>query len=274
MSIVRAAVWVVIFVVAAAIPALAQQPSPGTGAGVQAAAPGAAATPAPTPLWTAVTTGFGVQAYHGDAETIALNVTFDWLKQFQRAEVESTVNGQLQLSKGSSTTRTGYLNSSVRWVGAGSKAATLYPMTHVWLQHDLTTGIDGLAIVGGGVGAHLLNAPTVRLTLEGGVGETYENQTDVRRYLTFFLSPALRWKMNDRASWSTHAVAYVNGASAGDFRMHNEMDLNVQLTQTIGLQNQLLASYDNEPVVGKQNTNVQLSVNIAFSLTRGVPPPQ
>lgn len=274
MSKVCVAVWVVIFVVAAAPTALAQQPSPGTGAGVQAAAPGAAATPAPTPLWTAVTAGFGFQAYHGDAETIALNATFDWLKQFRRVEVESTLNGQLQLSKGSSPTRTGYLNSSVRWIGAGSKAATLYPMAHVWLQHDRSTGIDGLATVVGGVGAHLLNAPTVRLTVEGGVGETYENQTNVRRYLTFFLSPELRWKMNDRTSWSSHAVAYVNGASAGDFRMHNAMDLNVQLTPTIGLQNQLLASYDNDPVVGKQNTNVQLSVNIAFSLTRGVPPPQ
>ena len=275
----RTAACAVVFFFGAVLPASAQAPCSGTSAGPltdSAGAPqsaDAAAAPAPAPLWTALTIGFGVQAYSGDSRSVALSGSLDWLKQFTHLEVESTVNSQVQLSEGS-TTRAGYVNSATRWVSAGRRPKSLYPMAHLSLWHDVSAGIDGLVTVGGGLGAHLLNEPNLRFTLEGGLGETYESQVDAHSYPTTFISPELRWKINDRATLSSQSVAYMNVTSTGDFWVHNEIDFNIQITRTIGLQNQLLASYDRKPVVGKNTTNMQLSVNVAFSLTRGEPPPQ
>ncbi len=275
----RSAFCAVLFVLCAVVPALAQPQSSATSVGSptdSASHPQPSDTttaPTPAPLWTALTVGFGVQAYSGDARSVALSGSLDWLKQFTHFEVESTANSQFQHSEGS-TTRAGYVNSATRLIGAGRPPSSLYPMVHLALWHDILAGINGLVTVGGGLGAHLLNVPNLRFTFEGGLGETYENQMDAHSYPTAFISPELRWRINDRATLSSESVAYLNVASAGDFWVHNELDFNIQISRAIGLQNQLLASYDRKPVVGKNNTNMQLSVNVAFSLMRGMPPPQ
>jgi len=66
----------------------------------------------------------------------------------------------------------------------------------------------------------------------------------------------------------------MNVTSTGDCWVHNEIDVDIQITRTIGVQNQLVASYDRKAVVGKNTTNMRLPINLAFSPMRGEPEPQ
>ena len=91
-------------------------------------------------------------------------------------------------------------------------------------------------------------------------------------YPTIFLSPILRWKFNERTQFSTNTLSYFNTEVLRDVRLHNETDLNVQITPRVGLQNSLIISFDNVPETGRTQTSVQFGVNIAFSLTRGAVP--
>lgn len=262
----RTTACVTVFLSALASPALAQQVPP------------SAATPTPAPsaaaqVWEELTLGNGVQVLHGDIDAAAWTSNIDWLQQFHRTEVDLTVNSTLQRAVGH-WSNTANANWVGRWARADLKVRRVYPMTHIWFQHDESAGVDVRFTAGAGLGAHVVSTKKVRFTVEGGLGHTTERVTDRdEAYVTVFLGPALRWTINERASITSHSLVYLNSGRRQDVRTNSEFDLNVQITKRVGLQNQVLLFHDNQPVAGHKPGNVQVSMNVAFSLAKG-PVPQ
>ncbi len=233
--------------------------------------PPAQQPPAPD-VWTELTIAGGLQVYSGDADTIAVAGNLDWSEQFRRIETEVSANVNVSHTFGDASYYAESLSSATRWVAATHSGPRLYPMVHVWFQHDENAGIDLRATVGAGVGSHLVENARVKLTWEGGIGQTVERALRDADYTTIFVSPILRWKVNQRVLFTTNTLSYFNTEVRRDVRLHNETDLNVQITSRVGIQNSLLISFDNVPETGREQASVQLGVNIAFSLTRGAPP--
>lgn len=222
--------------------------------------------------WTELTIGGGLQVYSGDTDTLALSGSFDWSQQFRHVETEVSANLNVSHTFGADSAYAGTISSATRWLAATRSGPHLYPMVHVLAQHDEGAGIDLRATVAAGVGSHLVENARVKLTLEGGLGLTRERARRDQDYPTILVSPTLRWKVNPRAQFTAGTLAYFNTEVARDVRLHGEMDLNVQITPRVGLQNSLTISFDNVPDVGHTETTVQFGVNVAFSLTRGAVP--
>lgn len=237
----------------------------------QDAQSGTASTPAPSQQWEELTLGNGLQILQGDSDVVAWSSSTDWLEQFKRNEIDLTVNATLQRAAGhwSDTVNANWVG---RWISGNGARGRFYPMTHVWIQRDEAAGVDLRATGGAGIGTHPVSRSNVRLTVEGGLGHTVERLRDRdETYVTVFLSSALRWIVSPRASIVSHSTVYLNGKRARDVRTNSELDLNLQITKRVGLQNQVLYFGDNEPVAGFKPRNLQASMNLAFSLTRGNP---
>lgn len=244
----------------------------------QAPDPQAAAAPAPAPspapdAWTELTVGGGLQLYSGTTDTLALSTSFDWSQQFRHVETEATANLNVSHTFGADRdVYTGIFTSVARWLAATRSGPHLYPMFHALVQHDDASGIDLRATVAAGVGSHLVENARLKLTLEGGIGLTRERARVDQDYPTILVSPTLRWKIDPRTFFTAGTLAYFDTEVARDVRLHSEVDLNVQLTPRVGLQNSLTISFDNVPDPGQTKTVVQFGVNVAFSLTRGTVP--
>jgi putative salt-induced outer membrane protein YdiY len=236
--------------------------------------PAAPAAPAPPPdAWTELTIGGGLQVYSGDTDTLALSGSLDWSQQFRHVETEVSANVNVARTFGADSAYTGTLSSVTRWLAATRSGPHLYPMVHVLSQHDESAGIDLRATVAAGIGSHLVENARIKLTLEGGLGFTKERARLDQDYPTIVVSPTLRWKINPRTQFTSGLLSYFNTEVARDVRLHGEMDLNVQITPRVGLQNSLTISFDNVPDVGHMTkTTVQFGANIAFSLTKGTAP--
>lgn len=227
---------------------------------------------APPDAWTELTIGGGLQVYSGDTDTLALSGSLDWSQQFRRVETEASANLTVSRTSGADSTYTGTISSTTRWLAATRSGPHLYPMFHALAQHDEGAGIDLRATVAAGVGSHLVENARIKLTIEGGLGVTRERARLDQDYPTILVSPTLRWKVDPRAQFTAGTLAYFNTEVGRDVRLHSEIDLNVQITPRVSLQNSLTISFDNVPEVGRTKTTVQLGVNIAFSLTRGEVP--
>ncbi len=236
------------------------------------AQPPQAQQPATPDLWRELTIGGGLQIYSGDSDGVAVNGNLDWSEQFRRIETEVSANANVSHTFGDVSHYAETINSATRWLAATHTRPRLYPMAHLWFQHDENAGIDMRATAGVGLGSHLVENARIKLTLEGGVGQTVERALRDWSYVTPFVSPILHWKINERTQFATNNLVYFNARAARDVRLHNETDFNVQITQRVGLQNSLIVSYDNEPETGHSTTGVQFAVNIAFSLLRGAAP--
>jgi putative salt-induced outer membrane protein YdiY len=239
-----------------------------------AAPPQAPAAPAAPELWRELTIGGGFQVYSGDADTLALGGNLDWSEQFRRIETEVSANTNVSHTFGDTTHHAESVSSATRWLAATHRGPRLYPMGHLWYQHDENAGVDLRVTAGGGIGSHLFENARVKFTLEGGLGHTVERALRDGSFVTIFVSPIVHWRINERTQFSTNTLNYFNSESIRDVRLHNETDFNVQITQRVGLQNSLLVSFDNVPETGHNQTSVQFSVNIAFTLSRaGAPQP-
>jgi putative salt-induced outer membrane protein YdiY len=232
-----------------------------------------AAPPAAAPdLWRELTLGGGIQVYSGDTDAIAVSGNLDWSEQFRRIETEVSANANISHTFGDASHYAETINSATRFLSATRTGPHLYPMTHLWYQHDENAGVDLRFTPGFGVGSHLVENAKVKFTLEGGIGYTVERALRDSSFATLFVSPILHWKINERAQFTTNSQSYFNAEVARDVRLHNETDFNVQITQRVGLQHSLQISYDNVPETGHNQTSVQFAINIAFSLTRGAVP--
>lgn len=253
-----------VFVLSLCADALAQQP----------AAPAPTQAP-PSDLWESLTVGLGFQFYKGDQNATALGTNIDWAEQFRRVETQMSGNANVTRARGAATQHTESLNWALRFLAEGRTDRRIYPMTHFWYQHDESAGVDLRATVGAGIGSHLMETAKAKLTLEGGVGRTAERLTGAadRSYTALFVSPTLQAQVGERAQVKSNLLGEFNTSTGGDVRLSHQTDFNVQITPRIGLQNSLSVSYDRQPVPGHEPTNVQATVNIAFSLTRGTPQP-
>lgn len=231
--------------------------------------------PPPSDLWEQLTIGLGFQLYSGDQDAVAFGVNVDWSEQFRRIELELSGNANVTHAKGDTTHHAESMNWALRWLAEGRTDSRLYPMVHIWYQHDEVAGVDLRATGGAGVGSHLMETTAVKLTLEGGVGATTERLTGAadKSYASLFVVPRLQSQLGQRAMLKSHLLTELNASDGGDVRLQHQTDFNVQITPRVGLQNSLIVSYDREPVPGHQPTNVQMTVNVAFSLTRGTPRP-
>lgn len=268
MSRLRPVVLASVFVLSLSGLALAQQPA------APATAPVAAPTP-PADLWEELTVGLGFQFYKGDQNAVALGTNVDWSEQFRRVESEMSGNANVTRARGAATQHTENLNLALRVLAEGRTDSRIYPMAHLWYQHDESAGVDLRATVGAGIGSHLMETAKAKFTLEGGVGRTTERLTGAadKSYTALFVSPTLHAQVGARAQVKSNLLGEFNVSVGGDVRVSHQTDFNVQITPRIGLQNSLSVSYDRQPVTGHEPTNVQATVNIAFSLTRGTPQP-
>jgi hypothetical protein len=237
-----------------------------------AAAPATGEAPPGPNVWAALTVGAGLQLQGGDLSAIATSGVFDWIEQFRAFEFEVSLNGLAQFIRQEAVSRVGHLNSVARWVPSDDPGRRLYLLAHAFAQHDASSGIDLLATAAGGVGMQVLNTKNAKFTLEAGLGYSIERQIEDYGFATAVFSPALRWKINERASLMNQSMVYLNLRSGHDVRLHNEIDLIFQFSPRFGLQNQLLSSFDNDPVLGYKQGNVQFTMNLTFSWMQGAVP--
>lgn len=235
--------------------------------GVLGAEVSAQQTAGAPPLVRELTVGQGFQLIHGDQNALSSSSTVDWVNQTERFEAEATANATFVRAVGSWSS-TASLNWAGR-IGSGQRRGRhVYPLTHVWLQHDEAAGVNFRGTTGAGFGVHLQSRPGLRLTVEGGAAGTTERvpgRSD--HFFTLFGGPSVRWVLNERASLNAQTIAYLNGRTGRDLRSNTEADLSVQVSKRVGLQNQFLLFTDSYPPIGFENLNLQATVNVSFALT-------
>ncbi|MEO8033721.1 MAG: DUF481 domain-containing protein, partial [Acidobacteriota bacterium] len=186
--------------------------------------------------------------------------------QFDRLESDAIGNLGLNHVKGQHVTNQEELDWAFRFTR--HKSDRWFSMIHTWYEHDISSGIDFRGAIGPGIGMHIMDNATARLTLEGGVCATAERQVRDQNYPALFIDPSVRWNITKKTSLQQKLNLRFNMRDRNDVRMYTQGDLRYALTQRVGVGLSLTIDHDNVPVEGHRKTDIQTSTNLTIGLGR------
>ncbi len=259
MNVVFRAALAVLFLVAT--PLAIAQPAP-----PPAPAPGGpVAAPVPN-NWERTNVSFGLNTYTGDTDSQQLMTQLNSTVELGRLESDMIGNVGIAQSEGQHQSNQEELDWAFRYTLRPS--SHWFAMIHTWYEHDETAGIDFRGAIGPGVGIHAIDNKKMRLTLEGGLAATTEEQVHDQRYVAVFFDPSLRWNITKLLNLQHKTNFRFNTRDHRDVRIYTNEDLTLAITKRVGIGFGFTIDFDNQPVVGHRKTDIQTATTLTVALGR------
>jgi putative salt-induced outer membrane protein len=221
--------------------------------------------PEPEPLCR-TNVGYGFAYTTGNTDTQNLNLTFDVIhdpktRNVFRADglwIRNKTDGELSADRGAFTARDEYTFSG-----------RTFAFVELGYQQDAFKELDSLWTPLVGLGHHIVDSETVRLTVDGSVGGAFEKlfEQDSTSDGTFKIGQSLRWQISDSARLTQSAWGLWKFADTSDSYYHFMVALSSSVTSWMEIQLSLVDDYKNKPASPELEKNdLALLANLVLKL--------
>jgi putative salt-induced outer membrane protein len=221
--------------------------------------------PEPEPGWRA-NIGFGFAYTTGNTDTQNLNLTFGAVhdpqtKNVFRADglwIRNETDGELSADRAAFTLRDEYTFSG-----------RTFAFVELGYQQDAFKELDYFWTPLGGIGHHLVDSESVRLTVDGAVGGAFERlfEGDSTSDGTFKFGQSLRWQISESARLTQSAWGLWKFADTSDSYYHFDVSLSSSVTGWMEIKLSLVDDYKNKPASpGIEKNDLALLGNLVLKL--------
>ena len=219
----------------------------------------------PEPGWrTSIGLGFAYTTGNTDAQN--LNLTFDAVhdpktKNVFKASglwIRNETDGEVSANRAALTVRDEYTLSG-----------RTFAFVELGYQQDEFKELDHLWTPLGGVGHHLVDSESVRLTVDGAVGGAFERlfEQDSTSDGTFKIGQSLRWQISGNAKLTQSAWGLWKFSDTSDSYYHFDLSLSSSVTGWMEIQLSLVDDYKNKPASPELKKNdLALLANLVLKL--------
>ncbi len=219
----------------------------------------------PEPGWR-TSVGLGFAHTTGNTDTQNLNLTFDVVhdpktRNVFRADglwIRNKTDGELNADRAAVGVRNEYTLSG-----------RTFAFVELGYQQDAFKELDYLVTPLVGIGHHLVDSDSVRLTVDGAVGGGFERlfEQDATSDGTFKVGQRLRWQISKSATLVQSAWGLWKFADTSDSYYHFDVSLSSSVTGKIDIQLSLVDDYKNKPAAEDLEKNdLALLVNLVLKL--------
>jgi len=221
--------------------------------------------PEPEPGWRA-NIGFGLAYTTGNTDTQNLNLSFDVVhdpktKNVFKAEglwIRNETDGELSADRSAFAARDEYTFSG-----------RTFAFGELGFQQDAFKELDYLWTPLVGIGHHLVDTETFRLTVDGAIGGAFEKlfEQDGTVDGTFKARQSLRWQISENARLTQTAWGLWKFEDASDSYYHLGVSLSSSVTGWMEIQLSLIDDYKNKPATADLEKNdLALLANLVLKL--------
>ncbi len=246
-------VFALALVVSAAAPALAQETCP------------CPPEPPPPPAWSTAV-GFGFAYTSGNTDTQNLNLNFE-VRHDPKAKnvflssglwIRNKTDDELSADRAAFKVRDEYTLSG-----------RTFAFGELSYQQDAFKELDYLWTPLVGIGHHLIDSDTVRLTVDGAVGGAFERlfEQDSTTDGTFKIGQSLSWKLSKSAKLTQSAWGLWKFSDTSDSYYHFDVSLASSVTGWMEIQLSLVDDYKSKPASpGLEKNDLALLANVVLKL--------
>jgi putative salt-induced outer membrane protein len=221
--------------------------------------------PEPAPPWrTGI--GFGFAYTTGNTDTQNLNLTFDVVHDPKTRNVfkasgfwiRNETDGEVSANRAAFTVRDEYTFSG-----------RTFAFVELAYQQDEFKELDSLWTPLGGIGHHLVDSDSLRLTVDGAVGGAFESlfEQDSTTDGTFKIGQSLRWQISGNAKLTQSAWGLWKFADTSDSYYHFDLSLSSSVTGWMEIQLSLVDDYKNKPASPEiEKNDLALLANLVLKL--------
>jgi putative salt-induced outer membrane protein YdiY len=219
----------------------------------------------PEPGWR-TNIGFGFAYTSGNTDTQNLNLTFDVIhdprtKNVFRADgllIRNKTDGELSTDRAAVTLRDEYTFSG-----------RTFAFVELSFQQDAFKELDYLWTPLVGIGHHIVDSDSVRLTVDGSVGGALEKlfERDSTTAGTFKFGQSLRWQISGNARITQSAWGLWKFEDTADSYYHFDVSLSSSVNGWMDIQLSLVDDYKNKPAApGIEKNDLALLANLVLKL--------
>ena len=219
----------------------------------------------PKPGWR-TSIGLGFAYTTGNTHTQNLNLTFDVIhdpktKNVFKADglwIRNKTDGELSTDRTAFSVRDEYTFSG-----------RTFAFVELSYQQDAFKELDYLWTPLVGVGHHLVDSESVRLTVDGAVGGAFERlfEQDSTTDGTFKIGQSLRWQISGNAKLTQSAWGLWKFTDTSDSYYHFDLSLSSSVTGWMEIQLSLVDDYKNKPASpGLERNDLALLANLVLRL--------
>ena len=221
--------------------------------------------PEPEPGWRA-NIGFGLAYTTGNTDTQNLNLAFGVThdpktKNVFKAEglwIRNETDGELSADRSAFDVRDEYTFSG-----------RTFAFVELGFQQDAFKELDYLWTPLVGIGHHLIDNDTVRLTVDGAVGGAFERlfEQDRTSAGTFKVGQSLRWQVSGNARFTQSAWGLWKFEDTSDSYYHFDVSLSSSVTGWMDIKLSLVDDYKNKPATADLEKNdLAILANLVLKL--------
>jgi putative salt-induced outer membrane protein YdiY len=221
--------------------------------------------PPPPPPWQ-TKIGFGFAYTTGNTDTQNLNLTFNVVydpktKNLLKADglwIRNETDDELTADRSAFTVRDEYTFSG-----------RTFAFTELGFQQDSFKELDSLWTPGVGIGHHLVDSETLKLTVDASVGGAFEKLFEQERTSdgTFKVGQSLQWKISESAQLTQSAWGLWKFADTSDSYYHFEISLSSSVTGWMEIKLSLVDDYKNKPASeGLKKNDLAVLANLVLKL--------
>jgi putative salt-induced outer membrane protein YdiY len=209
--------------------------------------------PPPPPPWQ-TKVGLGFAYTTGNTDTQNLNLSFNVVydpktKNLFKAEglwIRNETDDELSADRSAFTARDEYTFSG-----------HTFAFVELAFQQDAFKDLDYLWTPLVGIGHHIIDSDTVRLTVDGSVGGAFERLFEQDRTSdgTFKIGQSLEWKVSDNASLTQSAWGLWKFQDTSDSYYHFDVSLSSSVTGWMEIKLSLVDDYKNKPATPERKKN-------------------
>jgi len=219
----------------------------------------------PPPAWS-TEVGFGFAYTTGNTDNQNLNLTFGVRHDPKTKNVFHTeglyirnkTDGELSADRAGFSARDEYTFSG-----------HTFAFAELVFQQDAFKELDYLWTPLVGIGHHLIDSDTVRLTVRGSVGGAFEKLLDQESTTsgTFKIGQSLSWKLSKTAKLTQNAWGLWKFDDTSDSYYHFDLSLASSVTGWMEIQLSLVDDYKNKPASAELKKNdLALLANLVLKL--------
>lgn len=219
----------------------------------------------PEPGWRA-SIGLGFAYTTGNTDNQNLNLNFDVIhdpktKNVLRANglwIRNETDGEVSADRAAFTVRDEYTLSG-----------RTFAFAELSYQQDAFKELDSLWTPLAGVGHHLVDSESVRLTVDGSAGGAFEKlfEQDSTSDGTFKIGQSLRWQISGNAKLTQSAWGLWKFSDTSDSYYHLDVSLSSAVTSWVDIQLSLIDDYKNKPAsAGREKNDLALLANLVLKL--------
>ena len=219
----------------------------------------------PEPGWR-TSVGLGFAHTTGNTDTQNLNLTFDVVhdpktRNVFRADglwIRNKTDGELNADRAAVDVRNEYTLSG-----------RTFAFVELGYQQDAFKELDYLVTPLVGIGHHLVDSDSVRLTVDGAVGGGFERlfEQDATSDGTFKFGQSLRWQVSGNARLTQSVWGLWKFEDTSDSYYHFDLSLSSSVTGWMEIQLSLVDDYKNKPASPELEKNdLALLANLVVKL--------